>query len=86
MAKPKLVEMRIRPAKNGGHNVRHEYEATPRLAKGALSGGMMMDHPPAEEHDFGPKDGQALMKHIGQALALKGMMGGGQGNEEPAGD
>jgi hypothetical protein len=77
MAKPKLEEMRIRPAKNGGHNVRHEFAAKPKMTKG-LAGGMSMDHPPAEEHNFGPADGKQLMQHIASALALRGLTGGGQ--------
>jgi hypothetical protein len=78
MAKPRLAEMRIRLAKNGGHNVRHEFAPKPRFSKGALSGGMGMDAPPAEEHNFGPNDGKQLMQHIATALALKGLTGGGQ--------
>ena len=77
MAKPKLEEMRIRPAKNGGHNVRHEFAAKPKMTRG-LAGGMSMDHPPAEEHNFGPADGKQLMQHIASALALKGLTGGGE--------
>ncbi len=77
MAKPKLEEMRIRPAKNGGHNVRHEFAAKPKMTRG-LAGGMSMDHPPAEEHNFGPGDGKQLMQHIASALALKGLTGGGE--------
>jgi hypothetical protein len=82
VAKPKLEELRIRPGKNG-HSVRHEFSATPKLTKGALSGGMMMDRPPAEEHNFGANEGGAMMKHIAEALALKGMAGQG---EEPPGE
>ena len=82
MAKPRLEEMRIRPSKNGGHNVQHNYSAKPRLAGGALSGGMMMDHPPSEEFNFGPQDHGSLMKHIAGALALKGM--GAPGAPQPA--
>jgi hypothetical protein len=82
MAKPKLEEMRIRPAKNGGHNVRHTYQAKPTITQGGRASGMTMEQPPAEEHNFGPNDGNALMKHIGEALALKGL----GGNEEPSGD
>lgn len=91
MAKPKLMQMSIRPAKNGGHNVRHEYQSTPRLAKGSLTGGMTMGQPPAEEFNFGPKDHKALMSHIAGALALKGIAApgpapaqnpGGGGNPE----
>jgi hypothetical protein len=82
MAKPKLEEMRIRPAKNGGHNIQHSYSAKPRLAKGAMTGGMMMDRPPSEEFNFGPKDHNAMMKHIAGALALKGL--GGMPGAAPA--
>lgn len=80
MAKNRLQEIRIRPAKDGSHNVRHEYEAKPKLAKGSLTGGMMMDRPEPEEHNFGPKDGKAMMMHLAQALALKGAL---SGEEEP---
>jgi hypothetical protein len=34
---------------------------------------MMMDHPPNQEYNFGPKDHGSLMKHIASALALKGL-------------
>jgi hypothetical protein len=43
---------------------------------------MTMDRPPAEEHNFGANEGGAMMKHIAEALAVKGMQGG-QGDEEP---
>ena len=71
MAKPKLMELRSRPGKNG-HSVQHTYQATPKLTKG-LAGGMSMEQPPAEEHNFGAGEGQKMMQHIAQALALKGM-------------
>src|SRR5262252_2170834 len=85
---PRLTEMRIRPSENGGHNVSHEFEAKPRFSKGSLAGGMFMDRPPAKEYNFGPKDGQSLMKHIAGALAIKGLMaenraGGGGAGESP---
>jgi|SRR5215472_1930382 len=94
MKMPKLAEMRIRPSANGGHNVRHEYEGKARFGKGPLSGGMMMDRPAGQEYNFGPKDGQSLMKHIAGALAIQGLVapnragGGGKGispNEEEPG-
>jgi hypothetical protein len=85
MAKSRLSEMRIRPAKDGSHNVRHEFESAPKLAKGALTGGMMMDRPEPEEHNFGPKDGKALMQHIANALALRDVLSG-QDDEEPQRD
>ena len=75
MAKPRLQEMRIRPAKNGGHNVRHEFAPKASLSKGGLSGGIGFNEPPAEEHNFGPGDGKQLMNHIATALALKGLSG-----------
>ena len=71
MAKPKLTQLSIRPGKKG-YSLRHEYEATPKLTKG-LAGGMSMEQPPAEEHNFGAGEGQKMMQHIAQALALKGM-------------
>jgi hypothetical protein len=69
------MELRIRPGKNG-HSVHHTYQPSPKLTKG-LSGGMSMDQPPAEEHNFGPGQGNQMMQHIAQALALKGLQGGG---------
>lgn len=73
MAKPKLEQITIRPAKNGGHVVRHQYLPAPKLMKGAMSGGMMMGQEPSEEHTFGPGDHQGLLKHITSALSLRGM-------------
>lgn len=84
MAKPRLAEMRIRPAKDGSHNVRHEYESRPVFRRGSLTGGMGMGAPPGQEFNFGPKDGAALMKHIGAALALKGMAGAPGAPQAPA--
>ena len=77
MAKPRLEEMRIRPAANGSHHVVHSFASTPKLAKGALSGGMTMASPPNQEFNFGPKDGGSLLKHIASTLALKGLPAGG---------
>jgi hypothetical protein len=34
---------------------------------------MMMDHPPNQEYNFGPKDHGSLLKHIASTLALKGL-------------
>ena len=78
--KPKLASLSIRPAKNGGHSVRHDYESQPGYSRG--EGRMMMGAPSSEEHTFGPGDGHNLMKHIVAALALKGMSPQG-GDEEP---
>lgn len=79
MAKPKLASMTIRPGKNGGFHVRHEFEPKPSYSKGF---GMTMDGSKPEEHNFGPGDDGALMKHITQALSLKGLSqdSGGQGD------
>lgn len=84
MAKHKLAEISIRPSKNGGHAVRHEYQPQARLSRGSLSGGMGMDHVPPEEHTFGPGDHQKLLKHITAALSLRGIEQGkpGQAPEE----
>jgi hypothetical protein len=82
MTKPRLEEMRIRPAKNGGHNVQHTYIAKPRFSKGAMTGGMTIDRPQPEEFNFGPKDGASLMKHIAGTLALKGLAGAGGGAKD----
>lgn len=82
MAKPKLSSMTIRPGKNGGFNVRHEFESKPNFSK---SMGMSMAGAAPEEHNFGPGEDAGLMKHIGQALALKGLSkagGGGLSGED----
>lgn len=61
----RLAEMRIRPAKNGGHTISHEYE---REAKAMGGGNIGMMAPKAEEHVFGPEDGEAMLRHIGKHL------------------
>lgn len=73
MAKPKLEQITIRPSKNGGHVVRHQYLPAPKLMKGGMSGGMMMDQASPEEHTFGAGDHKGLLKHITAALSLRGM-------------
>ena len=78
MAKPKLESMEIRPSKNGGHNVRHNYASKPVLTKGPMSGGMSLQGTPPDEFNFGPKDHQNLIQHIAGALALKGLAGQGK--------
>ena len=82
MAKHKIASITIRPGKNGGHTVRHEYQPQASIRGGGLS----MGAPPGEDHNFGPGDGHNMLKHIVSALALKGMSpGGGESpNEEPA--
>ena len=77
MAKSKLMELRIRPAANGGHTVSHEFEPRPAHSRGPRTGGIFMDRPPTEEHTFGPKEHGQLIKHVAQALALKDALGGG---------
>lgn len=73
MAKPKLEQIIVRPSKNGGHVVRHDFQPRAKLAKGALSGGLGMEHTPSEEHTFGPGDHGKLLQHITSALSLRGM-------------
>jgi hypothetical protein len=80
MAKPKLEELRIRPGKDG-HSVIHQFHSSPKLTRGS-AGGLSMGQPPNEEHNFGAGQGNQMMQHIAQALAIKGLIS----NEEPAGD
>lgn len=70
-----LDELRISPARNGGHTVRHTFKPQPINRKGAMSGGMGMDYPESEEHVFGANQGDKLQAHIAGALGLK--RGGG---------
>ena len=77
MAKHKLASITIRPAKNGGHTVSHEFEGRPAYARSGRTSGLFMDKPPAEEHTFGPKEHAGMMQHLAQALALKNALGGG---------
>lgn len=77
MAKRKIASITIRPAKNGGHTVRHEFEPAAEHRKG-MNGGMFMTAPPTEEHTFGPKEHAPMMRHLADALALKGLMQGAQ--------
>jgi hypothetical protein len=70
VAKRKLRSITIRPGKNGGHSVQHQYEPAPQFSKG-MSGGLTMGAPEMEDHSFGPGDHGGLVKHLAQALALK---------------
>lgn len=74
MAKRKLSSITIRPGKNGGHTVRHEYAPAAQYTRGN-SGGLSMGMPQTEDHSFGPADSQGMMQHLAQALAL-GKSGG----------
>ena len=68
----KLASLMIRPARNGGHTVRHEFE--PQLtSRTGMNGGIYNAAPPTEDHTFGPSDHSGLLKHITAALALKGL-------------
>lgn len=82
MAKPKIVAISIHPQKNGGHKVTHEYAAAPKYSAGGRNGGMSMEQPAPEEHNFQAGEHNALLNHIAGALALKGLAqrgGGGAG-------
>jgi len=68
--KPELASITIRPGKNGGHTVRHEFQSAPSYSK---VGGMSMASPQGEDHSFGPNDNQNLMAHLATALAIKGV-------------
>lgn len=78
MAKPKLASLTIYPGAKG-HRVVHEFAKKPAFSKAM---GMSMAAPQTEEHNFGPGDQGALLKHIGSALALKGGAGEGGQPEE----
>lgn len=72
MADKKLHHIEVHPGKNGGHKVVHEYERMPSKREGAMSGGMYMERPAAEEHLFGPEGSEAaVMSHIASALGFK---------------
>lgn len=68
MAKPKLASLHIYPGAKG-HRVVHEFERKPTYSR---TQGMSMAGPQQEEHNFGPGDKGALLKHITSALALGG--------------
>jgi hypothetical protein len=62
-----IREMRIRPGKNGGHEVVHEYQSSPTHSKGM---GMMMEHTPSESHIFGSGEGHKMLAHVANTLAI----------------
>lgn len=69
-AKKEIEEMRIRPAKNGGHTIIHEH-ARQAGHRGGMHGGMYAERPPSEEHTFGPDDDEKVLSHVASALGLK---------------
>lgn len=88
MAK-ELEGLRIRKGDNGGHSILHEFKRAVTKKDGAMSGGMYMERPPDEEHNFGPGDRQehAVMTHIAQALGFKKVAAAeGAEDKEMAGD
>jgi hypothetical protein len=69
MAKPKLMGLSIRRNPKGGHTVTHEYAAAPKFTPGK-TGGMGMDQPAPETHNFGAGEHSSLLNHIAAALSL----------------
>jgi hypothetical protein len=69
--KKELESLRIEPAKNGGHTVRHSYKRVAVHRKGSMSGGMGYDYPESEEFVFGPDDNEKMMAHVSKHLGLK---------------
>ena len=70
--KKKLRVLEIHPGKNGGHRVVHEFEPKAANRKGSMSGGMYMERPDSEEHNFGAGEQSKLLAHITEALKLTG--------------
>jgi len=68
--KKRLRRMEIEPADNGGHLVRHHFEANLRYRRG-LAGGFEEAARAPEEHVFGRGEHKELLEHIGQHLGLK---------------
>jgi hypothetical protein len=83
MAKPKLMGLSIRRKPGGGHTVTHEYDKAPSFTPGK-NGGMGMDQPAPETHNFGAGEHKGLLDHIAAALALKGMSKGMPGSQAQA--
>ena len=67
-SKKEIESIRIEPAKNGGHTVRHSYKSTPNYSK---SQGMGMEHHPSEEFVFGSSEGKTMLAHVANHLHLK---------------
>ncbi len=68
--KKELDSIRIEPAKNGGHTVRHSYKSRQVYVKGR-NGGMRTEYPESEEFVFGPDDGDKMMAHVAKHLGMK---------------
>lgn len=75
MAK-KLIEIRIKPAENGGHTVEHHVREMAKDTK-AHSGVSMAYYEP-EHHVFGADEGHEMLAHVANHLGIKA----GEGDEE----
>ena len=74
-----IEHMRITPAENGGHTVRHEMKR--KMTHGRNSG-MGYEYQEPEEHVFGAGEDHKMMNHIGKHLGIKGSWGGGKAESE----
>lgn len=68
-SKKELEAIRIEPAKNGGHTVRHNYRSR-RVYRGGVNGGMGTEYVEPEEFVFGPNDSHKMVAHVTQHLGL----------------
>jgi hypothetical protein len=66
-----VESIRIEPAKNGGHTVRHSYKRMPVHRKGGPNAGMGYDYPESEEFVFGPDDGDKMIAHVRKHAGVK---------------
>lgn len=66
-----IEHLRITPAENGGHTVKHEYKRQPAKTGGGMSGSIGYDYPRSEEHVFGKDEAPKMMAHVSKALGLK---------------
>jgi len=70
MAK-QLESIEIIPGENGGHRVVHNFKREMGKKGGAMSGGVYMERPKADEHIFGKSEDGKVLPHVGKALGLK---------------
>jgi hypothetical protein len=63
--------IRIEPAKNGGHTVRHNYKSRRVYRKAGPNAGMGTEYVEPEEFVFGPDDNEKMLAHVAKYLGLK---------------
>lgn len=81
MARLRRVEITV--GDDGSHSVEHRFHPEPVKRAGRMNGGMAMDYPKEEVHNFGPTPAERtrLEGHLREVLNLKGGTKGPERND-----